>query len=57
MSANGDGNGNHGDGEPRTPLDRLVRFVSEQNPDIIKALRAAHERMDLQQPRSSRSRR
>ena len=36
MSANGDGNGNHGDGEPRTPLDRLVRFVSEQNPTLSR---------------------
>ena len=49
MSANGDGNGNHGDGEPRMPLDRLARFVSEQNVDIIEAFKAINRRLDLQQ--------
>jgi hypothetical protein len=40
-------------GEPRTPLDRLVRFVCEQNADTLTALKATPEWSI--RPRSPRS--
>ena len=49
MATNANGDGNHGDAEPRTPLDRLERFVCEQNADIITAFKAMNRRLDCLQ--------
>ena len=49
MPGNDNGNGGGAEGEPRTSLDRLERFVCAQNADILRAFRAMNQRLDLLQ--------